>query len=163
MPEPVSVSFAVTRSEYAMGARAELMSVMRFGAIAGIGLLATGVVAKIDLLTGIGVMAVVAALAAWFLPWWHWAMDTSLHAEERWTADDAGLTIERASSRHQVAWAFYRELVEAGPVFAFLGDRGATDVLPKRVNGARELVDLAAAHVAVRERARTEATGGWTD
>jgi hypothetical protein len=161
------VSFALSRSEYAAGARAELGRLVRVGAIAGAGLLAAGVAAKFDLLIAIGTIAVLAAAAAWCFPWWQWAIDESLAEEEHWSLDADGCTIERQAVRQRATWDFYRELVESGPVLVLLGDRGAVDIIPKRVFTSdadrRAVVDLVSAHVVVRDKARAESRGGWTD
>ncbi|MEY2566981.1 MAG: hypothetical protein QOE35_1510 [Actinomycetota bacterium] len=168
MAAPITLSFALSRAEYAAGARAELGRVVRVAAIAGAGLLAAGVAAKIDLLTAIGTIAVLVAASAWFFPWWQWAIDPSLHMEEQWSIDGDGCTVERRASHHRVGWDFYRELANSGRVYALLGDRGVTDILPKRAFASRAeedtFVDLVSAHVAVREQApTTPSRGGWTD
>lgn len=165
MAEPVQLSFALSRIEYLIGARLGVGRIVRVGAVAGAGLIAGGTAAKLDVLTAMGIISLLAALVAWFLPWWRWTSEPSLHAEERWTIDDDGCTIDRTDSTSTNAWSYYRELVDAGRVYVLFGSRGTVDVIPKRVlesaAGAAAFADRVQAHVAVRET--TTPNAGWTD
>lgn len=162
MATPVRFSFALTRAEYLAGARTGPGRVVRVGAVVGAGVLAVGVAGGFEIVTAMGIMAVLVAALAWLLPWWQWTAEPALQAEETWTVDDDGCTIVRPDIETHVQWAFYRELVDAGRVFVLLGERGATDVVPKRAVPTEAFLEHVRAHVAVREA--TPATdAGWTD
>jgi hypothetical protein len=164
---PITLSFSLSRSEYAAGARAELGRVVRVAAIAGAGLLAAGVAAKIDLLTAVGTVAVVMAASAWCFPWWQWATEPSLELEEQWSIDAEGCTIQRRASHQRIEWSFYRELDTSGRVYVLLGHRGVTDILPKRAFASdaeeKAFIDVVSAHLVVRDRTPATTPGGWTD
>ena len=162
MADPVRFSFALTRAEYLAGARTGPGRVVRVGAVVGAGLLAVGVAAGLEVFTAMGIMAVIAAALAWLLPWWQWTAEPALQAEEKWTVDDDGCTIVRPDIETRVRWSFYRELVDAGRVFVLFGERGATDIVPKRAVPADTFLERVGAHVAVREAAPA-AEAGWTD
>jgi hypothetical protein len=164
--EPLRLQFSLTRAEYVAGARAEPNRLLRVGLVAGAALFASGMAARTDLLTGLGITTLVVALVAFAMPYWRWSTSPALHDEEQWTIDEEGCTIERPGSREHNAWTFYRELIDAGHVYVLLDGRAGTDALPKRafVTEADEerLLALGRAHLAVREAGEAAATG-WTD
>lgn len=166
MAEPLTLRFALTRGEYVAGARAEPNRLLRVGMVAGAGLFASGLAAKTDLLTGLGITTLVVGLAAFALPYWRWSTSPALHEEEQWTIDDEGCTIERPGSRTRNAWSFYTELVDAGPVYVLLDGRAGTDAVPKRAFATEDeeqrLVAFGREHLAVREAGQAANTG-WTD
>jgi hypothetical protein len=164
--EPLRLQFSLTRAEYVAGARAEPNRLMRVGMVAGAALFASGLAARTDLLTGLGITTLVVALAAFALPYWRWSASPALQEEERWTIDDEGCTIERPGSAVRNAWSFYSELVDAGRVYVLLDGRARGDALPKRAFASaadeERLIALGREHLAVRE-AGDAATTGWTD
>jgi hypothetical protein len=164
--EPLTLTFAPTRAEYVAGARAEPNRLLRVGMVAGAGLFASGLAAKTDLLTGLGITTLVVGLAAFALPYWRWSTSPALQEEETWTIDDLGCTIERTGSKTRNAWSFYTELIDAGRVFALLDGRARADALPKRAFASeadeQRFIALSREHVAVREAGQATNTG-WTD
>ena len=165
MTDRVTPRFSLTRREYAAGTRAASDRVIRVGAVAGAGLLAVGVAAGLELVAAAGGLIVVGAVVAWAVPWWRWLGEPLLAEEERWVIDDHGCSIERAGSQSSNSWAFYREVVDAGPVYALLTVRAGVDIVPKRAfeseGDLEAFLALADAHVAVRRAAAP--ASGWTD
>jgi hypothetical protein len=163
--DPVTLTFALTRYEYAGGLRAEPARLVRLGVVLGSGLLATGVVAKTPGVALLGAMTIIAALALYLLPFWRWYVDPSLAKEETWTLADDGCIVRRPTAELRMAWAFYRELVETSRLYVLLGERNTADVIPKRVFARPE--DEAAFAELVRSKvavvARAPKLAGWTD
>ena len=166
MAEPLELRFAPTRREYVAGARAEPNRLLRVGMVAGAGLFASGLAAKTDLLTGLGITVLVFGVVAFALPYWRWSTLPDLQADEHWVIDDDGVTIERAESTTRNGWGFYTELVDAGRVYVLLDGRAGTDVVPKRAftSEAEEerFIAFGQEHLAVREAGQA-ANSGWTD
>jgi hypothetical protein len=163
--EQVTITFALTRYEYAGGCRAEPARLVRVCAVAGAGLLAAGLAAKAPGVGLLGAMTIIAAVAAWFLPFWRWYVDPGLAKEETWTVSAEGCAIRRFNAELLLAWTFYRELVELPRLYVLLGERGAVDIVPRRVFARSEdeaaFKELARANVVVAER--TPRVAGWTD
>jgi hypothetical protein len=163
---PLQLRFALTRAEYVAGTGTGANRAVRAGLVLGFGLFAAGLAAKIELLIGLGITAAVVGLAALALPYWRWSVSPALHDEEDWTIDDKGCQVERADSRTRNGWSHYRELIDGGSVYVLLDQRGSADLIPKRALASEQdeaaFVDLARAHVAVRERDQA-ASSGWTD
>jgi hypothetical protein len=164
--EPVTARFTMRRAEYLAGMHVERGPLLRGAVIFGAALVAAGLAAKLEVLTVLGAVALVGGVGGWLLPLWRWTGEPSLGAEETWTATESGCTIVRPASQIRVDWPFYRELVDAGAVWVLLGDRGITDVLPKRAFTSRDdeaaFLEHAKAHVPVREQEAAASTG-WTD
>jgi hypothetical protein len=164
--EPLKLHFALTRAEYVAGARAEPNRLLRVGMVAGAGLFASGLAARTDVLTGLGITTLVVALAAFALPYWRWSTSPAVQAEERWTIDEDGCKIERAGSTVRNAWSYYAELVDAGRVYALIDGRAGVDILPRRSFGSeadeQHFIALGREHVTVREAGQAAHTG-WTD
>jgi hypothetical protein len=164
--EPLKLTFALTRAEYVAGTRAEPNRLLRVGMVAGAGLFASGLAAKTDLLTGLGITTLVVGLAAFALPYWRYSMSPALQGDEQWTIDEQGCTIERPGSRTRNAWSFYTELIDAGRVYVLVDGRTGTDAIPKRAFASEadeeRLIALGREHVAVREAGQAANTG-WTD
>jgi hypothetical protein len=163
--EQLAITFALTRYEYARGFRAEPARLVRVCAVVGAGLLAAGVAAKAPGVGLLGAMTIIAAVAAWFLPYWRWYVDPALAKEESWTVSADGCAIRRFNAELRLAWSFYREFVELPRLYVLLGERGAVDIVPKRVFARSEdeaaFTDLARGNVVVAERPSRVA--GWTD
>jgi hypothetical protein len=164
--EPITLAFELTRAEYAAGAHAVPDRLIKGAAIGGVGLLAVGVGARFETTTVLGILLILAAVIAWAQPWWRWYVEPALHAEEQWRIDEQGCTIHRAGSQMRNQWAFYRELIEVGGVYALVTSRATLDVVPKRAFASEEdataFVAFVRPHVAVRESEAT-ASSGWTD
>lgn len=165
MADAVELQFALTRAEYAAAARAGSDRFIRVGAVLGAAVLAVGVGAQLAAVTIVGVMIVLAALAAWSVPWWRWLGEPSLHDEEHWAIDESGCTIERSGSRSHNGWTYYREVIDVGRAYALLTTRTGVDVVPKRAFATAAdtdvFVSLVRANVAVRETPAP--SSGWTD
>ena len=166
MAELLQLHFALTRSEYVNATRTDPSRAFRVGIIAGAAMLAGGLAAKLDLLTGLGLMAVVIGLVAYGLPYWRWMNFAGLQREQRWSIDADGCTVERDDSRARTGWTAYRELIDAGRVYVLVDDCGRSEVVPKRAFASEDdeaaFLALGREHVAVRDAGQTTSSG-WTD
>jgi hypothetical protein len=164
--EPLQLHFALTRREYVTTTRAEPSLQNRVGTIVGVGLVAAGLAAKVPLLTGLGLTAMLVGLVAFALPYWRWSTMPALHDEEHWKISDEGCAIERPGSTTRNSWSFYSELVDARGVYVLTDVRGGIDGVPKRAFASEadeeRFLEFGRAHVAVREAGQAVNTG-WTD